>query len=330
MSRLTLSLACWDYPRTRPILEGEVSPEGIDLIPSKSSPADTFWRAFRIGDFDVTEMSLASMMISLSRGQRRWWAIPVFPCRSFFYTWIMCKSNSGFKSPKDLRGKRFGIPEYQMTAAVWIRGIFEDEFNVKPEDFEWYQERVEHRIPVKIPEKVRINTVKPDKNIRDMLAAGELDAILYGGAGQLVDRSQTPLHRNSNFRWLFEDVQNEEERFFKKTGIFPINHVIVVRKEILEKHPWVAVNLYMAFERAKQLSYQLDEKVHDFVSAPNLIWYRSHLKEQEKIFGQDPYPYGFKANRHVLDKLSDYLFKQGLAERKVEPEELFFENTLEL
>ncbi|MEM3081460.1 MAG: ABC transporter substrate-binding protein [Nitrososphaerota archaeon] len=329
MTRLTLSLACWEYPRTKPILDGEVSPEGIELLTTKSHPADTFWRAFRIGDFDVTEMSLASMMISLSRGQRRWWAIPVFPCRSFFYTWILCKYDSGLKSPSDLKGKRFGLPEYQMTAAVWIRGIFKDEFNVKPEDIEWYQERTEHRIPVKIPERVKLYTLPVEKNIRDMLIDGELDAILYGGSGRLVDRSQQPLHKHRNFRWLFEDIAEEEVRFFRKTGIFPINHVIVVKKEILEKHPWVAMNIYMAFEKAKQLAYESDDKMFDFISAPNLVCYRGCFDKQLKIFGQDPYPYGFKTNRPVLEKLSEYLYQQGLTERKVEPEELFFENTLD-
>jgi len=330
MSRLTLSLACWEYPRTRPILDGRVVPEGINLIPTKSHPADTFWRAFRVGDFDVTEMSLASMMISLSRGERRWWAIPVFPCRSFFYTWIVCRKDSNIKSPKDLVGKRFGVPEYQMTAAVWIRGIFDEEFRVRPEDFEWFQERSEHRITITPPGSVRLHTIPPEKNIRDMLLNGELDAILYGGAGRLVDRGHKPIHQEQNIRWMFSDVAEEEKRYYQKTGIFPINHVIVVKKDVLERNPWVSINLYMAFQDAKRVAYDEEERVFDFVTAPHLVWYRKYLKEQESIFGKDPYPYGFKANRHVLEKLAHYLYRQGLTERKIEPEELFFENTLDL
>jgi len=330
MARLTLSLACWEYPRTAPILSGEVVPEGIELVATKSHPADTFWRAFRLGDFDVTEMSLAFLMISVSRGERRWWAIPVFPCRSFFYTWILCNRSIGIRSPRDLVGKRFGVPEYQMTAAVWIRGILEEEFGVKPEDMEWFQERTEHRIPIKTPDGVRINIIPKDKNIREMLLNNELDAILYGGAGQLVDRSSITLHRNPSLHWLFDDVITEEMRFYRKTGIFPINHVIVVRRDLLEKHPWVALNLYNAFEEAKQLSYMSNEEAFDFVTAPNLVWYRQHLIRQEEVFGKDPYPYGFKANKQTLSKLSQYLYDQGLTERKVEPEELFFEKTLEL
>lgn len=324
--KLRLSFVSWEYPRTTPILNGTVQPEGIELVPTKSFPSDTFWRAFRFNEFDISEMSLASFTIAKSRGEAPWIGIPIFPCRNFFYTHIWARKE--VKGPADLKGKKFGLPEYQMTAAVWLRGILQEYYGVKPEDMEWYQERTDDRIPIHLPQNVSLKHVSSDKGIHQMLLDGELDAILYLPHSSLIDRSSLELQGNPTVHPLFADRKAEEIRFFKETGIFPANHAIVIKEEVVKKYPWVPLNVYVAFEEAKRLSMK---GIYDysFVSAPHVIWQNEALDEQAKTFGPDPYQYGLEHNRKMVEKITDYCFQQGLAARKVEPEELFAQSTLE-
>lgn len=325
--KLRLSLVSWEYPRTTPIMDGSVQPEGIELVPTKSFPSDTFWRAFRFNEFDISEMSLASFTIAKSRDQAPWVGIPVFPCRNFFYTHVICNQN--IKGPKDLKGKKFGLPEYQMTAAVWFRGIMAEQYGVNPEDIQWYQERSDDRIPINLPSNVSLQRVPRETNLHRMLLDGQLDAVLYLPVMSLIDRSTLELHNNPAVRHLFLDRKAEEMRFFKETGIFPANHMIVIKEELVKEYPWVPVNVYMAFEEAKRIATQ---GIYDysFVSAPHVVWQNEALDEQAKIFGKETYPYGLKANRKMVDKIAEYCFRQGLAKRKVEPEEMFAKSTLEL
>ena len=324
-----LSLACWEYPRTKPILDGSVSPDGIELVPVKSHPANSFWRVFRFNEFDVTEMSLSSFIIAKSKGKAPWKAIPVFPCKIFFHTHVLCNVDSEIEKGADLKGKRIGLPEYQMTAAVWLRGILEEEFGVKPADLKWFQEREEHRMPIKVPGDVSLEIIPKEKKIFEMVLNREIDAVLYSHSpGSLVDRSTMPLHKESKIKWLFPNRKAEEIRYYQKTGIFPANHVIVIKDEIIREHPWSPVNIFMAFMKAKAISR---DSLNDYslATAPEAVWQLNELEEQAHIFGGDPYPYGIKANRAMLEKLIDYCYRQGVAERKVGIDELFVENLMD-
>jgi 4,5-dihydroxyphthalate decarboxylase len=326
---LNFSLACSEYIRTKPIFDETVKPEGFRFIPIRSDPANTFWRAFHFDEFDISEMSMASFLVATSRGESRWKAIPVFPCRRFFHTWILCNIHSGIQRPEDLRGKRVGIPEYQMTAAVWSRGVLQHEFNLPPEELIWYQERLEDRIRVKIPKEIRLNRLPREKSLDRMIANDELDALLVYTPGFGINRSRVDLYNNESTTLLFPDPKSEEARYYQKTGVFPMNHTIVIKEKILKEYPWLARNVFNAFEKAKQVSYETIADL-DFGSPSNLIWQRAAYQEQSKIFGPDPYPYGIAANRRSIETFVEYCFEQGLADRKVKLEELFAEQTIDL
>lgn len=327
--KLQLSLACWEYPCTSPILDGRVQPEGIEFVSTKSFVANTFWRAFKFDEFDVTEMSLSSLIIAKSRGKAPWKALPIFPCRIFFHTHLLCNSSAGIEKPEDLRGKRIGLAEYQMTAAVWLRGILQDEFNVRPEDIKWHQERLENRFSINLPKGIDLSTVPAEKNIHRMLLDAQLDAILYAPPPTvtLVDRSSKEIHSDTRVRWLFRNPKEEEKRYYRETGIFPANHVLVIKEKVLEESPWAAINIYLAFVKAKELSQPRFD--YTLASAPGLVWQNQALQEQSDVFGNDPFPYGIKRNVRMLNALSRYCHEQGLADRVIGLDELFAESAME-
>lgn len=275
-------------------------------------------------------MSLASLIISASRNETRWKAIPVFPSRRFFHTWILCNRSSAIDSPVRLKSKKVGVPEYQMTAAVWVRGILQDEFLVNSEEMKWYQERLENRITIEIPKKVVLVKLPPEENLAEMLVTNKLDALLvYSGNPTSVDRSTLRLDSHPNVNLLFPDPKSEEIRYYKKTGIFPINHTIVIKNEVYEENHEIGMALFRMFDEAKKMSYrELDD--HDFVTPPNLVWQREAFQEQKTVFGNDPYPYGFKQNLKTLQTLSRYCYDQGLSKREVNVEELFAEEALDI
>ena len=329
-ARLRLSLACWEYPRTLPILNGEVQPEGIELVTIKSRPGTINWRAFNLNDLDVMEISLSSFIIATSRQQSKWLGIPVFPTRGFYHTGIICNADSGIKHPQDLKGKRVAMGEYQLTPGLWARAALQHEFSVNPADVSWFQERSQHRIPLNLPKGVSLTIIPPDKRMDAMLLEGELDAMLYRSRiGTVVDRSVAALQEDSRTRWLFPDKGKEMRRYFRKTHVFPFSNVIVINKALLERQPWIAFNLYSAFQTAKERSYQKMYE-YDILSSPNLVLQSSALEEQARIFGKDPYHYGVASNRRELQSLLDYSMEQGLCDREVGIEELFAESVLKV
>ena len=236
---LELSIALSDNERTRPLLEGRVAPQGIRLVPTMVHPSEMFWRQLRFAEFDVSEMSMSSLIIAVSRGDTRWVAIPVFTMRKFFYTSIIVRNDSGIAVPADLRGKRIGVPEYQQTWAIWSRGILQHEFDVHARDIEWFMERNPDKshggaTGFTAPPGVRVNQIPPTTNMGEMLIRGELDGSLhYLAENNLVDRSTVDV--SGVTRYLFPDPAAEGRRFFAKTGLFPINHTVVVRRSLLEK-----------------------------------------------------------------------------------------------
>jgi len=329
--RLALSIALSDNPNTRPLIDGDIAPEGIELTATAIHPSEMFWRQLRFAEFDVSEMSMASLTIATARGPTPWVALPVFATREFFHTRILVRADAGIATPADLRGKRVGVPEYQQTAAIWGRGALENEFGVAPRDMEFFMERVADRshggaTGFAPPPGVTVRQIPASTNIGEMLVRGELDAtLLYLTHRNLVDRSRIDLAADARVRPLFADRAAEGRRYYAKTGIYPINHTVVVRRALVEQHPWIALNLYSAFAaaRAKVLGDGTDALASHFETG-------ILAEDVRRTLGSDPMAYGIKANRKVLETIFDYVHAQGLGGRRVRIEELFVPATMDL
>jgi 4,5-dihydroxyphthalate decarboxylase len=329
--RLALSIALSDNPNTRPLIDGLVEPEGISLTTTVLHPSEMFWRQLRFAEFDVSEMSMSSLTISTARGPTPWVALPVFTTREFFHTRILVRADAGITSPADLKGKRVGVPEYQQTAAIWGRGVLENEFGVHPRDIEFFMERGADRshggaTGFKAPTGVTVHQIPPDKNIGDMLVKGELDAtLLYLTHRNLVDRSRIDLNADKRVRSLFPDRAAEGRRYYAKTGIYPINHGVVIRRSLVEKHPWIAINLYNAFVAARA------EVLRAGTAALASHFETGVIGEDlRRAIATDPMAYGVKATRKVLETITEYVHAQGLAERRVKLEEMFAPTAMDL
>jgi 4,5-dihydroxyphthalate decarboxylase len=328
---LELSLAISDNPRSRPVIEGRVPFEGIRLVPTVVHPSEMFWRQLRYGDFDISEMSMSTLTILTAQGNRDWVGLPIYTMRKFFHNEIVVGKNSGIEKPADLKGKRVGVPEYQQTAAIWTRGVLQHEFGVKPSDMTWWMERNDDKSHGKTtgftpPPGVSVTPVPLNTNLGEMLLKGELDAIVhYIAHGNLVDRSRVDLFNNPEARFLFPDREVESARYFKKTGIFPINHCMVIKRSVYERHPWIALNLYSGFLAAM-------DKVRQDSLAWMALYYEMGLvpRDVRGTVLKTPMPYGIKAARPVLETITQYVHEQGLCDRRVGLEEIFAPNTLEL
>jgi 4,5-dihydroxyphthalate decarboxylase len=328
--QIELSIALSDNERTRPLLEGEVAPQGIRLLPTMIHPSEMFWRQLRFAEFDVSEMSMSSLIISIARGEHSWVALPVFTMRKFFHTSIIVRNDAGIASPADLRGKRIGVPEYQQTWAIWARGVLQHEFGVEPHEIEWYMERNPDKshggaTGFRTPEGVRVHQIPPSDNIGEMLLRGALDGALhYLVDKNLVDRSTVDISAVTHT--LFPDPAAEGRRFYAKTGLYPINHGVVMRRSLHERHPWIALNLYSAFLAAK-------ERIARGASS-HLAWYfETGLIDgavERTLAHKDPLAYGVKSSRAVLETIAQYVHEQGLCPRRVELEEIFVPSTLDL
>jgi 4,5-dihydroxyphthalate decarboxylase len=330
-SRLELSIALSDNENTRPLIDGLVVPEGIRLTPTAVHPSEMFWRQLKFAEFDVSEMSMSSLTIATSHGPTDWVALPVFTTRSFFHTRILVRREAGIDKPADLKGKRVGVPEYQQTAAIWSRGVLQHEFGVKPGDVEWFMERPPEKshggaTGFKPPAGVKLNYISPTTDIGEMLLAGELDAtLLYLPGTNLVDRSKANLAGSPHIRTLFADPAAEGRRYFAKTGIYPINHGVVVRRAILEKHPWLALNLFAGFRAARaEVAKRGQQYLHAFLEVGTLG------DDAKRALASDPMAYGVKAARPVLETITQYVHEQGLTARRVGLEELFAPSTMDL
>ncbi len=332
MSHIRLSLCIAEYDRVKPLLDEIIKPSGIDLMTTTLHPSDMFYRMLKYDQFDVSEMSLSSFLIAKSQG-RKWTAIPVFPFRGFFHTWIYCNLESGIEEPADLVGKKFGVPEYQITAALWIRGTLEHDFAVSPKEIEWFVERLEEKshggtTGFKSPEGVSIQRIPEKESLASLLSRGELDAVMepaYPGRAS-IDRTEASLLAElPNVRRLFSDPKSEGIRYFHHHGFAHINHTIVVKNEILQENPWIALNLYTAFEASKEICYRKIDKL----LLSSLLFSSAELEDQRRVFGEDPYPYGIKANEKALETLADYSYEQGLTPKRLEIQDLFDPSTID-
>jgi 4,5-dihydroxyphthalate decarboxylase len=331
MAKLQLSLCMGLNDRSRPVIDGTIQPDAIELLPTVAHPSEIFWRQLHFGEFDVSEMSISSFLMATARGDTRWVGLPIFTYRRFFHTWILVRADAGIARPEDLKGKRVGVPEYQQTAALWARGVLQHEFGVAPEDMIWYMERTEERshggaTGFQPPPGLRFERIPPSESIASLLLAGKLDAsLLYIGERNLVDRSGIDLSRDARVRPLFPDPEAEGVRYYRKTGIFPINHAMVVRRSVLEQHPWVAINLYKAFEAAKEHVAARTRELNDGYFQLGLLPPEAHA-----ALATDPFPYGVRANRRVLETIAEYSHDQGLTPRVLALDELFAPSTLDL
>ena len=335
MAKLTLAFISAFNERVEPLMNGTIEADGIELIPTYSHPAETFWRQLKFQEFEVAEMSMSSYLIARSRGTDMI-ALPVFPSRRLFQTELSYHLDSGIKQPGDIAGRRLGVAEYQQTAALWIRGILEHDFGVSQYKVHWYMERGEEMshggaTGFRPPPGISFNRIAPDKSLASTLAAHELDVAHIASPWVLrpnvLDRSSR-IHAGggdwNKVRPLFPDRRVEGARFFKKHGFLPVNHAYVIRGDIDRKHPWVAANLYDAFLRAKDV---FRETLPDQIPAA-LFFGREYLAMTQAIFDDDPFPYGIKDNAALLDTITTYSYEQGLTPRKMTVEELFAASTI--
>ena len=327
MGKLQLSLGCAGYDRTRALFDGRVQIDGVDLVPSAIEPEEAFHRAFKFCEFDISEISMSSQTMMTSRGENDYVCVPAFLSRVFRQSGIYVRTDRGIELPEDLRGKKIGLPEYQITANVWIRGILQEEYGVKPEEIHWRRGGVEEpgrgeRAPIRLPQGIDLQQVPDDRTLSGMLEAGELDGVIGARAPSCFLRGAPNVGR------LFRDYHEAEQDYFKRTGIFPIMHMVGIRKTLVEKHPWLPVNVYKAFLEAKSTAVRdLNEICHLMVTLP---WVVHDFNEARALMGDDYWPYGFNENRKVLETFTRYHHEQGLSARKVAPEELFTASTLDL
>ena len=328
--RIPLSIGITDNPRTWPVIEQRVKPDGIDLVPTVLHPSELFWRQLRFSEFDVSEMSISSLMIARSKGDDRFVGIPIFTTRLFFHTTILVRKDAKIDKPADLKGKRVGVPEYQQTAALWVRGVLENEFGVKPSDMEFWMERNPSKshggaTGFKPPPGVTVNQIPEDKSIGSMMVSGELDAVMfYLVDPNLIDRSTVDLHSHPDIKPLFPDPLAEGIRFYKKTGLYPINHGMVIKREIAEQHPWAITNILKAFNQANDIANRERIAHADYYFETGLL-----PPEGRKAVQTPLITHGVKANRLVLETIAKYSLQQGLTPRLMTLEELFAPSMLQ-
>jgi 4,5-dihydroxyphthalate decarboxylase len=326
MPVLRLTMACWNYDRTRALMEERVPIDGVELTYLNLPVEETFFRMLRHREFDVAELSLSSYTLSLFRDDSPFIAIPVFPSRYFRHSCIYVHAGSGIREPKDLIGKRIGNPEYQMTAPVWIRGILSDEYGVPVTSVTYLSGGEEQpgrteKIPLSLPPEIRLEAIPPGKTLSQMLETGEIDALYTARA------PSTFYNGSGKVRRLFEDYQTVEREYYRKTKIFPPMHIIAIRRDVYERNRWVAQSLLKAFVAAQKEVYAELRETGALMHM--LPWLTSHVEETEKLMGRDFWPYGYEPNIHALSTFLRYHHEQGLSKRLLTPKEIFAPESLE-
>ncbi len=317
MASLKLSLACGYYDLLRPLIEGAVAPAGIDLNVLTMASPERHGRMLRHEEFDVCELSLIAYLVAWDQ-KRAFTAIPVFPHRRFRHGYMVKRMNCGIEKPSDLNGKRVGLDTLQNSAGLWMRGILQDHYGVDLKSIEWWCQE-EEDVPFEPAEWMKLRRVPKDKDIDQMLVGGELEGALYP--------ETLPSIRNGSPKTalLFPHPKESEIDYYKKSGIFPIMHTVVIKNAVLEKDPWVAVSLLQAFQKSKEICYERMKDPRNFA----LVWVKELMQEQRKIFGPDPWPYNLEENRAALEAVVRYEHDQGMIKKKPKIEELFFPPSLQ-
>jgi 4,5-dihydroxyphthalate decarboxylase len=323
--RLNLSVAIGDYDRNRPLIDGAVAIDGVDPVFMKLCPEEIFFRAFRSQDFDICELSLSSFTLKTALGTSPYVGVPAFVSRMFRHTSIYVRTDR-IKEPADLKGKKVGVPEYQLTANVWARGLLEDDFGVKPSDIHWIRGGIEHagrpeKIAVPRAPGVRLDDAPEGKTISELLAEGAIDGFIAPRA------PAPPALGHPHVGLLFRDSVAAAGDYFKRTGIFPIMHLIGVRRTLAERHPWLPAAVLKAFEHSKAMA--LEQLTDVSATKVTLPFIEEQLKSARALMGEDFWPYGLEANRKTLDAFLHHHHAQGLSPRLVGADELFHPATRE-
>ncbi|MGE5539947.1 MAG: PhnD/SsuA/transferrin family substrate-binding protein [Gemmatimonas sp.] len=326
MHRVPLTVAFSNYDRTRPLLDGRVTIEGCDPTYFDLEPEEMFHRALHHEEFDVAELSFSNYVALRARGECPYVAIPIFPGRKFRHSGIYVRTDRGIAKPQDLKGKLVGVPEYQVTAVVWMRGVLEDEYAVKPSDIRWRTGGLEQagrteKVALKLPAGVELQLIPSDRTLSEMLASGELDAVIAPRPPSVY------LKRTPNIARLFEDFVSAEKAYYAKTRIFPIMHLVGVRESKVQQYPWLPASIYKAFDKAKDLA--LDELRSINIPPVALPWVEEMANEAAALFGRDFWPYGVQANRVTIEAFLRYHHSQGLSPRPLTIADLFAASTLE-
>jgi 4,5-dihydroxyphthalate decarboxylase len=329
---LRLSLGMSTNPRTRPVFEKQVSADGIDLVPTHVHVAELFWRQLRSAEFDVAEMSMSTLMMAIAQGDDRFVGLPIFTTRRMFHTAMLARKDAGINSPADLKGKRVGVPEYQQTSALWTRGVLKHHFGVEDRDMEHWMDRQpahSHRGEVGFtpPKGVIIHQVPGDTDIGEMLLQGRLDAVMsYNPAkgDSALDRGAIDLANHPDVKHVFPDKYAEAMRFKKVWDLYPINHGMVIKREIAEKHPWAVLNIYKAFEKANEIAEAQRMEHTEYHIEAGLL-----PAEAKKALATQVLYHGVRRNRKSLEMAAQLSFEQGLTPRLMKLEELFAPSTME-
>jgi 4,5-dihydroxyphthalate decarboxylase len=326
VSKLRLSLGCWNYDRTRGLLEGRIQPDGIDLTYLNMPVEETFFRMLRHAEFDVAEMSLSSYTVSLFKPDQPFIAIPVFPSRFFRHSCIYVNADAGIREPKDLIGKRVGNPEYQMTAPVWIRGILQDEYGIPVDGVTYHTGGEEEpgrpeKLKIDLPPNIKVQPIGEKDTLATMIRDGGIDALYTA-------RMPSTYHTGGGkVRRLFENYMEVEQAYYRKTRIFPIMHTVAIRRSLYEQYPWIAMSLYKAFVQSQRETY---EDLYVTAALKTMLpWLTKHVEDARALMGDDFWAYGFAPNRDALATFLRYHHEQGLSKRLLAPEELFAPQTLE-
>lgn len=319
MSRLKLSVAISDYDHTREVGTPRVPVEGIDVNMLDYEVEEIFYRFTLHREFDVSEMSMAKFVAQVAGERPDILGLPIFPSRVFRLSNIYVNTDSGIEKPEDLRGKRIGTPEWAQTASVYTRGWLTDHVGIPLEDVDWRQAGVNQpgrieKVALNLPEGVTV-TPEPERALGEMLASGDLDAAFSAHAPNVY------LQKHPKVRRLFEDYLSAEEAYYKETKVFPIMHIMAVRKEILDADPWVARNLCTAFQKARDRS--MARVLEITASRMPLPWLTFTAERRMELLGDDYFPYGIEPNRHTLEAFLKWSFEQGITQRHLEVDELF-------
>jgi 4,5-dihydroxyphthalate decarboxylase len=325
MAKLSLSVAIGDYDRNRPLVNGAVAIDGVDPVFMTLSPEEIFFRALRTDDFDICELSLSSFTVKTALGEAPHVGVPAFVSRAFRHTSIYVRTDR-IKEPKDLKGKKVGVPEYQLTANVWARAILEEDFGVKPSDIHWIRGGIEEagrpeKISIKLPAGVRLDNAPDGATISSLLDKGEIDGFIAPRPPAFIERG------HPHVGWLFRDPAAVAKDYFKRTGIFPIMHLIGIRRTLVEKHPFLPAAVFKAFEQSKAAALvALSDTSATKVTLP---FVEEQLKAARELMGHDFWAYGLEPNRKTLEAFLRHHHAQGLSRRLVKPEELFHPSTHE-
>jgi 4,5-dihydroxyphthalate decarboxylase len=320
MPNLALTLACWDYDRTRALVDGRIKPDGIDLDIKVMRPRQIFPRMLERQEFDVSELSFASYVGLKARGQCPFVAVPVVLSKIFRHSCIYVRPGAGIRTPQDLRGKRVGTTQYGASAVVFMRGMMQHDHGVRPQDVHWFMGGLDAPtqpplIPLNLPSEIRLDYLEGEATLEAMMEAGTLDALFS------VYMPSIFLNGSSSIARLWPNFKEVETDYYGRTGIFPVMHILAIRDDVHRAHPWAAPRLYQAFCAARDVAvaglYDSDA-LH--LTLPFLL---DHVEEARRLFGTDFWAYGLEPNRAAFAAMGRYVHEQGLAPRAVTPEEMF-------